>query len=70
MTDDNEQIFLTAAQVRKRYGGRSDMWLWRMARDEIGWPRPLLIRGNRYWRLTDLLDYENQAREVANAEAS
>lgn len=27
--DPAEERYLTAAQVRKRYGGVSDMWLWR-----------------------------------------
>lgn len=27
--DSIEDCYLTASQVRKRYGGVSDMWLWR-----------------------------------------
>ena len=52
--DPSEDIHLPAPQVRLRYG-RSDMWLWRLLRDEkSGFPQPLVINKRRYWRLADL----------------
>jgi hypothetical protein len=32
--DDSDDYFLTAVQVRQRYGNASDMWLWRRLRDD------------------------------------
>jgi predicted DNA-binding transcriptional regulator AlpA len=63
--DPSEDIHLPAPQVRLRYG-RSDMWLWRLLRDEkSGFPRPLVINKRRYWRLSDLKNWELlQARKM------
>ena len=45
MSEDADTIYLNAAQVRSRYGGMSDMALWRWLRDEtLGFPKPLIIR--------------------------
>jgi hypothetical protein len=32
--DDNDDYFLTAVEVRQRYGNASDMWLWRRLREK------------------------------------
>jgi hypothetical protein len=59
MLDEHLITYLTAAQVRKRYGGVSDMALWRWLRDErLGFPQPLRIQSRRFWRLTDLVAWE------------
>jgi len=59
MLDEHLITYLTAAQVRQRYGGVSDMALWRWLRDEkLGFPRPLRIQSRRFWRLTDLVAWE------------
>jgi hypothetical protein len=51
--------YLTAAQVRARYGGITSMSLWRWLHDpELHFPAPLLIQRRRYWRLHDLLEFE------------
>ena len=56
--DHSEDVHLPAPQVRHRYG-RSDMWLWRLLRDETsGFPKPMMINKRRYWRLADLRDWE------------
>ncbi len=44
---------LDSAGVRAKFGGRSDMWLWRRIKDGT-LPRPLLIAGRRYWRSDEL----------------
>jgi hypothetical protein len=52
-------IFLDARAVRRRYGGRSDMALWRWIRDpDLGFPSPIYIQKIRYWRLADLIAWE------------
>jgi predicted DNA-binding transcriptional regulator AlpA len=57
--------YLTAVQVRARYGGRSDMWLWRRLEADPHFPKPMRVSGYRYWRLSELLKWEEQ-----NAKAS
>ena len=60
---DPKDVRLTAPQVRHRYGNRSDMWLWRLLKNQAsGFPLPLIINRRRYWRLGDL-----EAWEVAQA---
>jgi hypothetical protein len=52
-------VFLDARAVKRRYGGRSDMALYRWIRDtDLGFPRPIYIQQYRYWRLADLLEWE------------
>ena len=52
-------VFLTARQVRLRYGGVSDMTLHRWLRHpELGFCRPIVIGNRRYWRLSDLEHFE------------
>ena len=48
-----EPKFLTAKQVRARFGGISDMSLWRWLQDEqLGFPRPLIINRRRFFVIT------------------
>ena len=54
------EYFLTATQVRARYGNCSDMWLWRRLRDGSGFPPPVLIAARRFWRLTSLIEWERE----------
>jgi hypothetical protein len=56
---DKDEVFLPAAQVRRRYGDISDMTLWRWLHDrELDFPTPAEIAGRRYWRLSELLRFE------------
>jgi hypothetical protein len=55
---DND-VFLDARAVKRRYGGRSDMALWRWSQDpNLGFPKPIFIQQLRYWRLGDLIAWE------------
>ena len=56
------EIYLTAPQVRQRFGGKSDMWLWRLLSEEPSFPRPVVIRNQRYFRLSELLAFENASK--------
>jgi hypothetical protein len=59
--DDAEEIYLTAIQVRKRFGGVTDMTLHRWLHDKtVGFPQPIYIGKHRYWKLTELLAYERR----------
>jgi predicted DNA-binding transcriptional regulator AlpA len=55
MSDDT---LIPAAQVRARYGGCSDMWIWRRLKCDPDFPRPVYISKRRYWRLGDLATWE------------
>jgi hypothetical protein len=56
--DDDHDRLLTAAQVKRRYGNASDMWLWRRLHDSSGFPQPLFICGRRFWRMAALIAWE------------
>lgn len=66
-------VFLTARDMRRRYGNVSDMWLYRREHDgSLNFPKPIRISGRRFWRLSDVLRWESNLRpaEVSHAEAS
>jgi predicted DNA-binding transcriptional regulator AlpA len=63
--DDSDDYFLTAMQVRQRYGNASDMWLWRRLRDDSEFPRPIEIRKRRYWKLSELIMWERACAQTA-----
>lgn len=57
-TDD---VFLSARQVRNRFGGISDMALHRWLHDDrIGFPKPIVIGTRRFWKLEDLQAFEKR----------
>jgi predicted DNA-binding transcriptional regulator AlpA len=57
------ECFLPAAQVRQRYGV-TDMSLWRWLKDEsLAFPRPMRIKGRRFWRLAELRAWEDARAE-------
>lgn len=65
---EHKDIHLSADGVRRRYGGVSDMTIWRWLHDEeLKFPAPaLVVRRRRFWRIADLEKWEaEQAREVA-----
>ena len=65
-SDDEHERLLTAAQVKRRYGNASDMWLWRRLHDSSGFPQPFFICGRRFWKLSALIAWE---RAQAKSEA-
>lgn len=53
------ETFLSSRQVKDRYGHVSEMWLYRREHEQGGdFPKPVRIRGRRFWRLSDLVAYE------------
>lgn len=53
--------FLRAADVRARYGGVSDMWIWRRINaSESNFPKPTYFGRNRFWKLSELEDWERR----------
>jgi hypothetical protein len=55
---DEDDRYLNSRQVRARYADVSDMWLHQRLKDDSGFPKPLEICGRRFWKLSDLLDWE------------
>ena len=57
----HEVVYLTQAQVKARYGGVSDMAIWRWEhRPEVSFPRPLVINGRKFWKLSELETFERR----------
>jgi hypothetical protein len=52
------QQWLGARQVKDRYGGRSDMWLWRMTHLDDKFPKPRKFGRLNFWSLDELERYE------------
>jgi hypothetical protein len=69
-SDPSNELFLTAAQTRRRYGDASDMWLWRRLHDDSGFPQPILINKRRFWRLSELIAWEKETAATAHTNPS
>jgi predicted DNA-binding transcriptional regulator AlpA len=55
MTTKKPSRFLTSRQVRERYGGISDMGLWRWLQDhELNFPKPRKVRRRNLWAEDEL----------------
>jgi predicted DNA-binding transcriptional regulator AlpA len=66
----SNEVFLPARDVRKRYGGASDMWLWRRLHNPASqFPQPTYFGRFRFWRLSDLEAWE-RACAVTTTEAA
>ena len=65
------ETYITAPQLRKRFGGRSDVWLWRLLNDEqANFPRPVIVRRCRYFPLSEIEAWEASNRAVSKQEAT
>jgi hypothetical protein len=54
------ETYITAPTLRARFGGRSDVWLWRLLHDDnSSFPKPILVRGHRYFKLAEIEAWEN-----------
>ena len=53
------RVYLTSKQVRERYGGISDMSLWRWLNNPaLSFPKPLVINRRRFFALSGLEKFE------------
>lgn len=59
------EIFLNSRQLKERFGPASDMWLWRRLHENKGFPQPVRIGSRRFWRLSELLAYEQSLATAA-----
>jgi predicted DNA-binding transcriptional regulator AlpA len=56
---DRSKDLLPTRQVRARFGGISQMTLWRWLRNPgMNFPQPIIINGRRYWREDALSEWE------------
>jgi hypothetical protein len=67
--DSPQEIFLKAKQVRARYGDCSHMWIERRQKD-AGFPIPTFFGGLRFWRLSDLQDWDKTQKHKPRPAAS
>jgi len=62
-----DKQYLTAAQVRARFGGISDMTLWRWIRDErLGFPAPIVIQRRRFFDSVQLDGWARMSQRVSS----
>jgi predicted DNA-binding transcriptional regulator AlpA len=67
-TEHKRKHYCTARQVCERYGGRSQMWLWRKLKSDQKFPRPLVMGKNLRLFDEDELDaYDATLREATDA---
>ena len=65
------ETYLTAPQLRKRFGGRSDVWLWRLLNDHrANFPKPVIVRSQRYFPLSEIEAWEECNRVQSKQEAT
>ena len=62
--NSQDTIYLSAKQTKIRYGSCSDMWLWRRRIDDSGFPEPHYFSGRRFWKLSDLMDWERKQSQA------
>jgi predicted DNA-binding transcriptional regulator AlpA len=69
----DDPVYLSASQVKARYGQVSDMWLYRRLHFD-NFPQPVRLggggpRSRRMWRLADLESWETERIKRAGAAA-
>src|SRR5215213_7972081 len=69
--DPNDPLVSAKRVCDHFFGGISDMTLWRWLQDEeLGFPRPLVINGRRYWRENEIVAWQAaRPRKVVTAPA-
>jgi predicted DNA-binding transcriptional regulator AlpA len=55
--ENKSEIYLKTKQVRVRYGSVSEAWIERRMKD-AGFPQPIYFGHLRFWRESDLLQWE------------
>ncbi len=63
ITSRPSKTYLTGPQIRRRYGRKSHVWLWRMIRNNPDFPRPHRINKQLYFLESDVDAYDAATRE-------
>ena len=59
-----QKRFLSAKQLRERYGSVSDMTLWRWVRHpKLDFPQPVYINGRRFWAEADVDAFDERQQQ-------
>ena len=69
---DAEAVVISFPQLyRDRWNGRSHMFVERLLKNDPTFPRPFKIGRTRFWKLSEIEDYERQciARRVERVSA-
>jgi predicted DNA-binding transcriptional regulator AlpA len=61
----DDKHYITRKALRARYGGISEMTIWRWERDErLGFPKPTEINHRKYYDLTEIVNWERERASV------
>lgn len=64
--NSNKQ-YITRRKVRARFGGISDMTLWRWDKDEkLAFPKAISINGRKYYDLAEIEEWERVRAALRN----
>jgi predicted DNA-binding transcriptional regulator AlpA len=68
----SDSYYLRTADVQRRYGGVSRMWLWRnLNNSKSGFPKPRYFGRQRFWLVSDLVEWEtNYGVQAAKSDES
>jgi hypothetical protein len=61
----NDDVLMRTADLRKRYGDCSPMWIERRLSGDPTFPKPIYIAKRRFWRLADIVAWETAKAAVA-----
>lgn len=67
-----DPVYLTAKQLRARWGNVSHMFVERLLQNDDSFPRPIRLGGGsmRFWRLKDIVRWERRSgSDVCTEEA-
>lgn len=68
-----DAVFISASQLRARYGNVSHMWVERRLQNDPAFPKPKYFGRLRFWSIAELEQYERNAaaatRRVAETAA-
>ena len=58
-TYPSDDPLVSANTVKQEFDNPSDMTLWRWLQDEeLGFPKPIYIRGRRFWRWSEIQNFK------------
>ena len=68
ISEPRDDDLVTSREVRRMFGGVSEMTLWRWMRSEsVQFPQPISISGKNYWSLGDLRRFRERCASRADA---
>jgi predicted DNA-binding transcriptional regulator AlpA len=68
ISEPRDDDLVTSREVRRMFGGVSEMTLWRWMRSEsVQFPQPISISNKNYWLLGDLRRFRERCASRAHA---